>query len=603
MDHPNITTPRQGADNLDYSPKQALNAALSYAERGKPVFPCKHAPDKAPLTWRGFHDATKSASKVHAFWTASPGASIGMPTGEESGVFVLDQDRLEALGELPGELPPTLTASTPRGGFHFFFKHVEGITNSSGSLPKGLDIRGTGGYVLLSPSPGYSWVDRTPVAEAPPWLLDLIRARRTPDPKPLRRARKPTSSNGAPIPEGSRNGTLFFVALEIKDGGASASEVLDGLREENRSRCEEPLEDSEVARIATSAMRYPIRAGNQSPELVEALKGLVEAWWERRWKGLGGQSDRDVYRVLLELASRYGRIGPDGSVEISASVRCLALAASVSYVTVSRGCTRRLEDAGLVEKRSPENPAHSSTWRLIAPSRVANTPSTEPPPALVLATRDALPTETPTWRHRGLVAKGAGVVEALLEARGPMTRDEVAEFVGWSNASEVERRYLRRLEGLGLAEQHGETWRLVEDHGEKVEELKATAYAVLLRREAWETDPETGAREYLPEVYGRSLSEDERAEEDAEKHEQQRQDWRAFRLVVDRPEDETVAFEELPPAPPEMAGENRVGRVLLSSGWKRFDGDTKAERRMWSNPETGEVLPIDVAVSQAWGAA
>jgi hypothetical protein len=202
-----------------------------------------------------------------------------------------------------------------------------------------------------------------------------------------------------------------------------------------------------------------------------------------------------------------------------------------------------------------------------------------------------------------LVAKGAGVVEALLEARGPMTRDEVAEFVGWSNASEVERRYLRRLEGLGLAEQHGETWRLVEDHGEKVEELKATAYAVLLRREAWETDPETGAREYLPEVYGRSLSEDERAEEDAEKHEQQRQDWRAFRLVVDRPEDETVAFEELPPAPPEMAGENRVGRVLLSSGWKRFDGDTKAERRMWSNPETGEVLPIDVAVSQTWGAA
>lgn len=116
---------------------------------------------------------------------------------------------------------------------------------------------------------------------------------------------------------------------------------------------------------------------------------------------------------------------------------------------------------------------------------------------------------------------------------------------------------------------------------------------------AWETDPETGARECLPEVYGRSLSEDERAEEDAEKHEQQRQDWRALRLVIDRPEDETVAFEELPAAPPEMFGETRVGRALLARGWARFDGEPRAARRLWINPETGEVLPPDQAAAQA----
>lgn len=285
-------------------------------------------------------------------------------------------------------------------------------------------------------------------------------------------------------------------------------------------------------------------------------------------------------------------------MEIGASVRCLALAASVSYVTVSRGCTRRLEAEGLISKRDPENPAHSATWVLIAPSRPANTQSTAPAPAFVLAPRDALPTETPTWRHRGLVAKGAGGVEALLEVRGPMTRDEVAEALGWSNAREVERRYLRRLEGLGLAEEIGGAWGLVADHRETAEELKDTAYAVLLRRERWETDPH-GGREYLPEVYGRSLSEDEREEETAEKHEEQRSDWRALRLVIDRPEDKTVAFEELPPAPPDMLGESRVGRVLLSRGWKRFDGDTKAERRLWVNPATGEVLPPDQAAAQA----
>ncbi len=33
--------------------------------------------------------------------------------------------------------------------------------------------------------------------------------------------------------------------------------------------------------------------------------------------------------------------------------------------------------------------------------------------------------------------------------------------------------------------------------------------------------------------------------------------------------------------------------------WLRFDGGTGAERRLWINPETGEALPPDVAVSQA----
>jgi len=285
-------------------------------------------------------------------------------------------------------------------------------------------------------------------------------------------------------------------------------------------------------------------------------------------------------------------------VEISASVRCLALAASVSYQTVSGGCTRRLEDAGLVEKRNPANPAHSATWVLTAPSRLPNTKAGAFFVLGVFGRRDALPTETPTWRHRGLVAKGAAGVEALLEVRGPMTREEVAEFVGWSNASEVENRYLRRLEVLGLAEKIGDKWMLAADHHDNVEETKATPYAVLLRKSTQETDHATGEVIHEPEVRGRSLSENERDEETAEKHEEQRSHYRAFRLVVDRPEDEPVAFEELEPAPPEMLGENRVGRVLRASGWKRFDGDTRAECRLWVSPETGEALPIDKAMEE-----
>src|SRR4051794_4057803 len=88
--------------------------AKQIASRGKPVFPCK--PDKSPYTARGFKDATTNPSRVHALFSRHPDALIGMPTGSRSGVFVVDVDRLEALGELEQELPETLTIRTPSGG-------------------------------------------------------------------------------------------------------------------------------------------------------------------------------------------------------------------------------------------------------------------------------------------------------------------------------------------------------------------------------------------------------------------------------------------------------------------------------------------------------
>jgi hypothetical protein len=106
----------------------------------------------------GFHDASTDPRKIHAWWNRWPGANIGMPTGKRSGVFVLDVDDLGALAELEaeiGKLPATWTVRTPSGGLHLYFRHVEGVTNSPGALPDGIDVRGEGGYVLVPPSSGY----------------------------------------------------------------------------------------------------------------------------------------------------------------------------------------------------------------------------------------------------------------------------------------------------------------------------------------------------------------------------------------------------------------------------------------------------------------
>jgi len=47
-----------------------------------------------------------------------------------------------------GELPQTLTVSTPSGGYHYYFQAIHEIGNSIGKIGEGLDIRSTGGYVV-----------------------------------------------------------------------------------------------------------------------------------------------------------------------------------------------------------------------------------------------------------------------------------------------------------------------------------------------------------------------------------------------------------------------------------------------------------------------
>lgn len=75
------------ADDL---PDNLLEAALYYAQHGLPVFPC--GPDKRPLTTHGFKDATTKATQIKQWWHDQPNALIGMPTGEPTGIDVLDID-------------------------------------------------------------------------------------------------------------------------------------------------------------------------------------------------------------------------------------------------------------------------------------------------------------------------------------------------------------------------------------------------------------------------------------------------------------------------------------------------------------------------------
>jgi hypothetical protein len=169
-----------------------LRAALDYAARGWPVFPCD--PDKRPLVKNGFYDATTDESVIRGWWSRRPNAMIGLPTGQASGLWALDLGHDEAKG-LDGTaalaaierrhapLPYTIRSWTPRGGMHVLFRWREGVRCSTSKVAPGIDVRGDGGYVVLPPSvravgAAYQWEDPPglfDLAEAPEWLLDLVR--------------------------------------------------------------------------------------------------------------------------------------------------------------------------------------------------------------------------------------------------------------------------------------------------------------------------------------------------------------------------------------------------------------------------------------------
>jgi putative DNA primase/helicase len=161
-----------------------LEAALKYAARGFPVFPCR---GKRPRTAKGFHDATTDTATIRAWWAQWPNANIGIPTGRVSGLAVVDVDaeglpQLANLERFHGRVPQTVTARTGGGGRHLIFRYREGFRTSAGVIARGIDTRGDGGYIIAPPSihpttgMPYEWEPQTVLAPLPNWLMPCRQA-------------------------------------------------------------------------------------------------------------------------------------------------------------------------------------------------------------------------------------------------------------------------------------------------------------------------------------------------------------------------------------------------------------------------------------------
>jgi hypothetical protein len=159
-----------------------IEAALSWAKKGVPVFPC--APSKKPLTENGHLNASTDPMKVRAmFEFAGDDILIGARMGAESRLFACDFDLYkpgakEYMEELAGRglLTDTQVHLTRSGGLHFLYRSDNSWPNCQPH--QGVEIKGEGGYIIVPPSPGYS-IQKKGIANASKELVrELVEARR-----------------------------------------------------------------------------------------------------------------------------------------------------------------------------------------------------------------------------------------------------------------------------------------------------------------------------------------------------------------------------------------------------------------------------------------
>jgi len=214
--------------------------AERYAKIGCAIFPCygikdgscacgnSHcsSPGKHPMTKGGFRGATSDLKQVAQWWAQWPDANIGWALPPN--VVVVDVDvgagkaGLETLAQLEQKydpLPSTVTSLTGGGGRHYFFQTDIPLHCTTGVFPS-IDIRTSGGYVILPPSNhvsgrAYEWKTAPgsmAFAPLPLWIANALS-------KATQAVTTAATAVADAIPEGQRNEALFKLAAGLRAKG------------------------------------------------------------------------------------------------------------------------------------------------------------------------------------------------------------------------------------------------------------------------------------------------------------------------------------------------------------------------------------------------
>jgi hypothetical protein len=267
----------------------------------------------------GVKNATRDIEVISEWWLKNPKANIGIATGDETNLLVVDIDADHGGNETVQDLaaqgfafPDTVTATTGGGGEHRYYTYPQGkvVNNSAGTVGVGIDIRAQAGYVLAPPSINakgpYTWdLDQstgdgqtlTVPTDPPAWLLEKLEAK--------------SMHSHFEMPEviraSGRNNFFTAAAGRMRRSGFSYDAILAALEEERIVRCEQPLGNefthAELAKIVSHVVKYepsdPISSiAAEAPEGLQlvSMRQMVEnppppkSWVWDRLLNFGGTS-------------------------------------------------------------------------------------------------------------------------------------------------------------------------------------------------------------------------------------------------------------------------------------------------------------------------
>lgn len=295
---PQVSRSHAGAVVVAKSP-ELLSAALCYAARKWPVLPvhgiiggactcgdreCR-SPGKHPRLLNGLKGATTNTGLITGWFTKWNNLNIAIRTGagpDGAGLFAIDIDphhggdqSLAQLVEEHGKLPITVAARTGSGGSHLLFIYPDqsSIKNRAGVRP-GIDVRGDGGYLIVSPSQHacgdtYGWrrgkgPADVPLAPAPAWLLDLIK-------RPSRKI--PPSATTGDKHHNVASAVTAMLRIKVEDHNDGSKRLLA-----YACRCVECDlgDDAALLAIRTVAQVYPFPKDWTDDQMVQRIRDAEE---------------------------------------------------------------------------------------------------------------------------------------------------------------------------------------------------------------------------------------------------------------------------------------------------------------------------------------
>lgn len=184
---------------VDDPTTKVYRAAKMYAEAGFYVLPIvKNGKAIPPKKYQvSYAHAARSSKTIDKWFNPDDGVfkgwNIGLATGKQDGIFVIDVDRhgdvngfntlAEIMDKEKVKMPECPVQITPNKGKHYVFSWQENASSSTGKIGPGIDTRGgleniCKGHVVVFPSTingkRYLWESGGPVPPIPEWVAHKL---------------------------------------------------------------------------------------------------------------------------------------------------------------------------------------------------------------------------------------------------------------------------------------------------------------------------------------------------------------------------------------------------------------------------------------------